>query len=85
MKELEKKFLWFLGTYKYSWDVILKATKKYIDQYQSEGYKYMKTSGYFIVKNGLDRTSVSALANYCDVILDGDDDIQTGPSYVGAI
>jgi hypothetical protein len=85
IKELEKKFLWFLSTYKYSWDVILKATKKYIDQYETEGYKYMKTSGYFIVKNGLDRTSASTLATYCDMILDGDVDVQTGPSYAGAI
>jgi len=85
VKELEKKFLWFLNTYSYNWDTILKATKKYIDQYQQEGYKFMKTSGYFIVKNGLDRTSVSTLANYCDMVLDGDADIPTGPSYAGAI
>jgi hypothetical protein len=45
----------------------------------------MKTSGYFIVKNGLDRTTASVLANYCDLILDGDVDVQTGPSYIGAI
>lgn len=85
VKELEKKFLWFFNTYQYDWDTILKATKKYVDQYQQEGYKFMKTSGYFIVKNGIDRTSVSTLANYCDMILDGDVDVQTGPSYAGAI
>jgi hypothetical protein len=83
--ELEKKFLWFLNNYKYTWDVILKATKKYIEQYEQEGYKYMKTSGYFIVKNGLDRTSSSVLANYCDMVLDGDIDLPTGPLYSGAI
>lgn len=83
--ELEKKFLWFLSNYKYTWEVILKATKKYIEQYEQEGYKYMKTSGYFIVKNGLDRTSSSVLANYCDMVLDGDVDLPTGPLYSGAI
>lgn len=83
--ELEKKFLWFLNNYKYSWEVILAATKKYIDQYEQEGYMYMKTSGYFIVKNGLDRTSTSVLANYCDMILDGDVDLPKGPLYSGAI
>lgn len=85
VKELEKKFLWFLKTYEYSWETILKATKKYISQYEPDGYKFMKNSGYFISKTGLDRNPVSALANYCDMVLDGDDIVESGPSYNQAI
>ncbi len=75
IKDLEKRFLWFFNNYDYSWDVIIKATKKYINQYESEGYKFMKTSGYFIYKSGIDKTTTSLLATYCDMILEGDDDI----------
>lgn len=73
-KELEKKFLWFFLNYKYDWDTILKATKKYIRDYEPAGYKYMKTSSYFI--NKTDKGVVtSTLASYCDMILDGDDSV----------
>ena len=72
VKELEKRFLWFIDNYDYSWDVILKATKKYIEKYKSEDYMYMKTSGYFIVKSDKGVT-VSTLASYCDMVLDGED------------
>ena len=85
VKELEKKFIWFFNNYQYDWDTILKATKKYVQQYESEGYKFMKTSGYFIYKNGLDRSGGSTLATYCDMVLEGDSDVETGPSYAGAI
>lgn len=86
VKELEKKFLWFFNNYEYTWETILKATKKYINQYEQEGYKFMKTSGYFIVKNGLDRTQASVLANYCDLVLDEkDEDSKPKSSYVNAI
>ncbi len=72
IKELEKRFIWFFNNYEYDWDTILKATKKYVSQYEPEGYKFMKTSGYFIFKSSLDKTSTSTLATYCDMILDGD-------------
>ncbi len=77
-KELEKKFLWFFLNYNYDWDTILKATKKYISDYESAGYKYMKTSSYFINKTDKGVTT-STLASYCDMILDGDDTIT--PNY----
>jgi hypothetical protein len=73
IKELEKKMIWFFENYKYDWDTILKATKKYVDKYSLEGYMYMKTSGYFISK--LEKGMiVSTLASYCDMILDGDEE-----------
>lgn len=70
VKELEKKFQWFFANYSYEWETILKATEHYINTYQQEAYKYMKTSGYFIAKT--DKGVItSTLANYCDMILDG--------------
>lgn len=74
MKELEKKFMWFLLNYEYDWDTILKATRKYVAEYEAVGFKYMKTSGYFISKNEKG-TVVSTLATYCDMIEEGDDEI----------
>lgn len=83
-KELEKRFIWFLSTYDYEWDTILKATKKYVEQYEPEGYKYMKTSSYFIYKSDVDKNVVSTLASYCDMILDSTDDINP-ESYSSAL
>lgn len=76
LKELEKKFLWFLLTYDYSWETILKATKKYVSEYAAKNYEYMKTSGYFVSKTEKGAI-VSTLASYCDMIEDGDEPTQT--------
>ncbi len=73
VKELEKKFLWFFNNYDHTWDTVLKATKKYIDACQTEDYKYMKTSTYFISKANPDKTVVSVLASWCDTVLDNND------------
>ena len=70
VKELEKRFQWFFTNYKYDWDTILKATKIYVAKYKDENYLYMKTSGYFIVKNEKG-VEVSTLATYCEMVLDG--------------
>lgn len=76
IKELEKKFTWFLNNYEYNWETIIKATKKYVSQYEASNYTYMKTSGYFISK--LEKNEiVSTLASYCDMIVDGDDEQPT--------
>ena len=83
-KELEKRFIWFLSTYDYTWETILKATKKYVEQYEPEGYKYMKTSSYFIYKSDVDKNVVSTLASYCDMILDSTDE-DTKESYSSAL
>lgn len=42
-------------------NVILKATKKYVDEAALQGYAYMKTAPYFIEKSG-----VSLLAGFCE-------------------
>jgi hypothetical protein len=73
VKELEKKFEHFFSNYDYDWDIVIKATKKYIQEHEPN-YDYMKTSSYFIYKSGLDKTLVSTLSSYCDMILESDDD-----------
>ena len=70
LKDLEKRFVWFTENYDYKWETILLATKMYIDKYKDEGYMYMKTSGYFIVKNEKGVTT-STLATFCDMVLEG--------------
>lgn len=83
VKDLEKRFKWFFENYNYNWDTILKATKKYVDTFKDDDYKYMKTSGYFIVKNEKGMTS-STLETYCQMILESPTPEETD-SYVKAI
>jgi len=73
-KNIESAFIWFLKTYDYSWDVILKATAYYVDSYEKNNYLYMRNSQYFISKMNLDKTRESELANYCEIIQNGIDE-----------
>lgn len=73
-KNLENNFKWFFENHSYSWDTILDATRKYVDEYEVNGFKYMRTSQYFIRKQGSDKTYDSELANYCDMLLNGGED-----------
>jgi hypothetical protein len=66
---IKNAFKWFFNNYNYSWDVILDATEKYVDDYVTSGYKYMRTSKYFIRKQDTDKSYSSDLANYCEMIL----------------
>ncbi len=76
VKNLETGLKWFFNTYNYSWETILKATAKYVDEYEMNQYMYMRTSQYFIRKQNSDRTWDSELANYCNSIIDGEDELQ---------
>lgn len=71
-KNLEGNFKWFFESHSYSWETIFDATKLYLDQYERQGYKYMRTSQYFIRKQSADKTYDSELANYCDMITNGE-------------
>ena len=73
-KNLENNFRWFFDNHAYSWETVLNATKLYVDEYEVTGYKYMRTSQYFIRKQGSDKTYDSELANYCDMLLNGSED-----------
>jgi len=74
IKTLENSFRWFFENYSYSWDVILKATEKYVDEYSIRRYEYMRTSQYFVRKQNTDKTWDSELATYCDLVENGYDE-----------
>ena len=44
---------------------------QYVDQYEQNDYKYMKTSQYFIAKEDKTKVKYSELADYCDMIREG--------------
>lgn len=71
-KNLTEAFKWFFKTYDYSWDIILKATKAYVEYFEKTDYKFMQNSQYFIRKVNSDKTVNSTLATYCDLIIQGD-------------
>lgn len=74
-KNLENNFRWFFESHSYDWDTVINATKMYVDEYERQGYKYMRTSQYFIRKlNPAEKTFESELANYCEVYMNGDTD-----------
>lgn len=68
-KIIKDCFIWFFKNFDYSWDLVLKATKYYINEFAAKDYLYMQTSQYFICKslNG-SRTKNSELANYCEAL-----------------
>jgi len=71
MRNLETNFKWFFKNYDYSWDIILEATAKYVDEYEKNNYMYMQTSKYFICKTQPDKTKTSELADYCELVESG--------------
>ena len=71
VKSLENSFRWFFENYDFSWDEIMNATKMYVNEYRDKNYMYMKTSQYFIAKEGKNKVKSSDLADYCDMIRDG--------------
>lgn len=71
-KNVQTAFEWFMKTYEYSWETILKATALYVDEYEAKNYMYMQTSQYFIRKQQSDKTWGSELANMCAVVESGD-------------
>jgi hypothetical protein len=76
-KTLENAFRWFFENYDYSWETIIQATEKYVDEYEIRRYEYMRTSQYFVRKQSTDKTWDSDLATYCDLILTGSDEETT--------
>jgi hypothetical protein len=69
IKNLESSFKWFFENYYYSWDTILLAAEKYVDEFSINSYNFMRTSQYFIRKQNIDKSFDSELANYCDIVL----------------
>lgn len=73
-KNIEEAFKWFHKNYTYDWDTILRATWYYIETYEKTNYMYMKNSQYFIRKQNTDKSWDSELANYCEIIINGEDE-----------
>lgn len=67
-KNLEAGFRWFFENYDYDWDMIIKATEKYVDEYSVRNYEYMRNSQYFIRRQNIDKSFESDLATYCEII-----------------
>ena len=72
VKSLENAFRWFFEEFDYSWDVVIQATEKYVEEYSINRYNYMRNSQYFIRKQNTDKTWDSTLATYCDMITQDD-------------
>jgi hypothetical protein len=75
-KNLEVAFRWFFETYDYEWDTILKATEKYVEEYEVRNFEYMRTAQYFLRKQNNDKSFESDLANYCEIIKSSPEDHQ---------
>lgn len=69
---IRSNFDWFMKTYNYSWDTIVRATALYVDEYEKKNFLYMKTSQYFISKMTPDKSRVSELADYCSAVVNND-------------
>lgn len=74
-KSLETVFKWFFKEYDYTWDEIYRATERYVTDWAQQGYKYMRTSLYFIRKQATDRSFESELATYCEMLYSDEEDI----------
>lgn len=71
VKNLETNFRWFFENHDYPWNIIFKATALYVDEYGNKGWKFMRTSMYFIKKQESDKSITSDLADYCEMIITG--------------
>ena len=80
VSNLENAFRWFFENHEYSWDIILQATAKYIDEYERKNYLYMQTSQYFVRKQQADKTWGSELTNWCSALENGDSE-EEGPRF----
>jgi hypothetical protein len=65
LPKCKTKMITFIKTYKYPYEVILKATDNYIKVCKTNSWQYMRTAYYFIEKLG-----ESVLADYCAQVTD---------------
>jgi hypothetical protein len=75
-KNLENAFRWFFDNFNYDWETIFLATQKYVLEYESKNYDYMRNSQYFLRKQNVDKSWDSDLATYCEYLKDSPDDEQ---------
>jgi len=79
-KNVETRMRWFFENNEYDWDLILKATAVYVDEYQSKNWKFMRNCQYFVKKQERDGTILSDLANYCAIVESGGD-VESTPTF----
>jgi hypothetical protein len=74
VKELEERFIWFFNTYpEYDWDTVLEATARYVDDFETRSFEFMRNSGFFIKKQDKQGTTViSDLATWCGLVSEPD-------------
>lgn len=72
IKNLESNFRWFFETYDYTWEVVLEATRRYVNEHAQNDFKYIRTSKYFIRKQDSGKMITSDLADMCERILSGE-------------
>ena len=80
LKEIVAAFREFFKEYDYGWEIIHQAAAYYIEEEEKKGFKYTRTSRYFIRKQDQDKTWISDLAAYCQLVKDGED--FSGPKHV---
>lgn len=73
IKEILTAFKWFFDEYTYDWETIIQAASMYIESERAKGFKFTRTSKYFIRKQDQDKSWTSDLASYCDLVLNGED------------
>jgi hypothetical protein len=74
IKSVIPALTWFFKTYEYTWDTVLEATDLYLQQEERSGWKYTRTSQYFVRKqDNNDKSFSSDLATYCELILGGEE------------
>lgn len=83
VRELLPRFEWFFENYEYSWEVVLGATRKYVES-KKDDVTYMRTSAYFIRKQDSSKVEISDLAHWCELVqqeLDDPDSVKPDMDY----
>jgi hypothetical protein len=73
IKEIIGAFREFFKEYDYTWEIIHAAAAYYIEEEEKKGFKYTRTSRYFIRKQDSDKSWISDLAGYCELVKNGED------------
>lgn len=78
MKSCKKKMQEFMKEYPmYDREIIMMATKQYINEMSEKNFSYMKLAPFFIKKDG-----VSMLQGYCENMLNGDNVAQGDDPFI---
>jgi len=85
VRELLPRFEWFFANYEFSWEVVLEATRRYVES-RKDDLTYMRTSAYFIRKQDSSKVDISDLGHWCELIqqeLDHPDSVKPNMDYTG--